>query len=106
MAAPVRSSGGFEPGDVLVSLTHGAVQWWRADGTYVTTFTTQSDGKAEGMGFDANGHLFVTQWYSEDLASGNRVTEFDATTARRGTFGAGYDCNPRSITFDADGHAF
>ena len=103
---PAASAAGFQPGDVLVSLKGGTIQWWRPDGTYVGTLQSVSTGHAEGMAFNAAGELFVTHWYTSDLSSGNTVARFDASSGLVGTFGGPYDCNPRSLTFDAAGHAF
>lgn len=99
------SASGFLPGDVLVSLKGGTIQWWRPDGTYVGALQSVSTGHAEGMAFSALGELFVTHWYSSDFASGNTVARFNQQAGLVGTFGGPYDCNPRSITFDADGSA-
>ena len=99
------SADGFLPGDVLVSLKGGTIQWWRPDGTYVGTLQSVSTGHAEGMAVNALGELFVTHWYASDFTSGNTVARFDAQSGLIGTYGGPYDCNPRSITFDAEGNA-
>jgi hypothetical protein len=107
---PLPSGAGpsFAPGDVLVSLRTGQVQWWSAGGTPKGVLVNMIPGKAEGMGFDAAGNLYVTH-YCADAAictSGNMVEKFTQGGVSAGAFGSGYDCNPYAIAFDRAGRVY
>ena len=94
--------GTFAAGDVFVSMQDGTVQWFHPDGTFNRLLPTGVPGsKAEGMGFDASGNLYVTHW-----SAGNTVEKFNTTGSLQGAFGSGYNCNPNSIVFDAAGNAY
>jgi uncharacterized repeat protein (TIGR01451 family) len=95
----------FQPGDILLSMKDGTLQWRRHDWTLVKTVTSGTDGQAKGMGFDASGNLFLTHYYGTGF-SGNDVVKFNPNGNLIGTFGTGYDCNPASIVFDNAGNAF
>jgi len=98
----------FAPGDVLVSLRSGQVQWWSASGTLNGILVNAIPGKAEGMGFDAAGNLYVTH-YCADLSicwTGNTVEKFTPGGVSLGAFGSGYDCNPYTVAFDRAGRAY
>jgi len=95
----------FLPGDILLSMKDGTVQWRRHDWTLLKTLTSGTDGQAKGMAFDASGNLFVTHYYGSGL-SGNGVAKFDGNGNLIAPFGGGYDCNPASIVFDKTGNAF
>jgi hypothetical protein len=95
-----------EPAELFVSLTTGAVMWWRSDGTLVRELENTIQGPAFGMAFDASSNLYVAHGYTADLAAGNAIEVFDPGGARLGTFGSGYDCNPHSIAFDAMARAY
>ncbi len=110
--APTSSTGAplstFASGDVFVSLRTGQVQWWHPDGTLNSVLVNAIPGKAEGMGFDAGGNLYVTH-YCADLSvclTGNTVERFAPTGVSAGSFGSGYNCNPEAIAFDAVGRAY
>src|SRR5438128_1778678 len=90
----------FTKGDVLVGVSNGQVQWRRADGTLVKTFTTAAGGATTGMAFDAAKNLYVTNF------SGQTVSKLDSTGTLLGTFGSGYNANPESILFDGSGNAY
>jgi len=95
----------FQPGDILISMRDGTVQWRRPDWTLVKTIPSVTDGQAKGMAFDASGKLFVTHFFGTDL-SGNDVEKFDRNGKLIGSFGSDYDCNPSSIVFDETGNAY
>ena len=99
--------GGFQSGDVFVSLQSGEVQWWRSDGTFVKTLKGVVPGKAEGMAFDAAMNLYVTHHCATPTCqSGNSVERFTPKGTSLGMFGRGYNCNPTSIAFDAGGTCY
>ncbi len=98
----------FAPGDVFVSLRTGQVQWRRPDGTLNGTLINAIPGKAEGMGFDAAGNLYVTH-YCADVSlclAGNMVERFSPNGVSAGSFGGGYNCNPYAIAVDAAGRVY
>ncbi len=98
----------FAPGDVFVSLRTGQVQWWHPDGTLNGTLINAIPGKAEGMGFDAAGNLYVTH-YCADVSlclAGNMVERFSPNGVSAGSFGGGYNCNPYAIAVDAAGRVY
>ena len=97
----------FRPGDVLVSLETGPVQWRLPDGTLNRILAGTVVGTGEGMGFDASGNLYVTRWCADPwCGTGNTVEEFNTMGQSLGTFGGGYDCGPHAIVFDAAGAAY
>src|SRR5438552_900638 len=44
----------FAPGDVLLSMANGTVQWYRNDWTLVKQIESVTNGQAKGMAFDAS----------------------------------------------------
>jgi streptogramin lyase len=98
----------FGRGDVLVSLRTGQVQWWHADGTLNGTLVNAIPGKAEGMGFDAAGNLYVTHYCADTTLclTGNMVERFNPGGVSMGAFGGGYNCNPYAIAFDPGGRVY
>src|SRR5688572_23547739 len=97
----------FQSGDVFVSLQSGEVQWWRSDGTMVKTLTGVVPGKAEGMAFDAAMNLYVTHHCADPgCRTGNAVERFTPAGVSMGAFGKPYNCNPTSISFDANGSGY
>ena len=97
--AGVDASLTFAPGDVLVSLETGPVQWWRA-GRLERVLAGIIPGTGEGLAFDATGKLYVTRWCTELCTDGN-VEMFDSRGVPLGPFGSGYDCSPHAIVFAA-----
>ena len=98
----------FSRGDVFVSLRTGEVQWRNPDGSLNMVLVNVIPGKAEGMGFDASGNLYVSH-YCADLSvcrTGNMVEVFGPNGVSRGSFGSHYDCNPESVGFDAACHVY
>lgn len=98
----------FAPGDLLVSLRTGEVQWRAADGSLVGILVNVVPGKAEGMGFDASGNLYVSHYCADAsaCAAGNSVEKFSPQGISLGGFGGGYDCNPYSVAFDWLGNVY
>lgn len=98
----------FAPGDVLLSLRTGEVQWRAADGSLVGVLVNVVPGKAEGMGFDASGNLYVSHYCADAsvCAAGNAVEKFNPQGISLGAFGSGYDCNPYAFAFDRLGNVY
>jgi hypothetical protein len=110
--APISQVAGlarsFAPGDVLVSLRTGEVQWRAGDGSLVGVLVNLVPGKAEGMGFDAAGNLYVSHYCADAsvCAAGNSVEKFSPQGISLGAFGSGYDCNPYAFAFDRLGNVY
>lgn len=99
----------FAPGDVIVSLESGPVQWWHPNGILERVLPSTVLGTGEGMAFDALGNLYVTRWCNMPTCDGDfadGVEMFNAMGVSQGRFGSGYDCGPHAITFDAPGNAY
>ncbi len=96
----------FQPGDILISLSDGTIQWRRSDWTLVKIITSVTDGEGKGLAFDALGNLYLTHYFGTGLSSGNDVEKFDRGGNLIGLFGSGYDCNPSTIIFDKTGDAY
>ncbi|HEY6362278.1 MAG TPA: hypothetical protein VIX63_14290 [Vicinamibacterales bacterium] len=97
----------FEPGDVIVSLEQGPVQWWLADGTPRGVLMQRVVGTGEGMAWDLAGNLYVTRWCIDPMCmTGNTVEKFNPMGVSLGTVGAGYDCGPHTLVFDKMGAAY
>ncbi len=110
----------FGTGDVFVAVSNGQVQWHNPDGSLVTTLNDGSGGFTTGMGFDAAGNLYVTDFSGGGAhtngatpngprVSGGKdvgaVSVFDNSGNLTGTFGSGFT-NPESILFDKAGDAY
>ena len=96
----------FSPGDLVISLETGPVQWRRADGTLLRVLVGTELGTGEGMAFDAAGNLYVTRWCIGPCIGGNTVEKFSSMGLPAGTLGADYDCSPHAILFDRTGAAY
>ncbi len=107
-AAGLSTPRSFAPGDVLVSLRTGEVQWWTGGGALVGVLVNTIPGKAEGMGFDAAGDLYVSHYCADASAclAGNTVERFSPQGISLGAFGSGYSCNPYSFAFDRVGDVY
>jgi outer membrane protein assembly factor BamB len=104
-----NGSGGatFAPGDLLVSIVDGPVQWRHTDGTLVKPLAGTIPGPGEGLRFDDRGDLFVAHWCADgSCATGNTVEHFDTHGVSQGAFGSGYNCNPHDLAFDASNRAY
>src|SRR2546428_2484434 len=98
----------FAPGDVLISLRTGEVQWRSRDGALVGVLVNAIPGKAEGVGFDAAGNLYVSH-YCADISvclTGDSVEKFSPPGGSLGAFGSGYNCNPYAFAFDRAGRGY
>lgn len=95
----------FQPGDLFVSMRTGQVQWWTPDGRLNAVLANAIQGKAEGMGFDAAGNLYVTHYCADAsfCLAGNTVERFSSSGVSLGAFGGGYSCNPYAVAFDSAG---
>lgn len=103
----VAQLGAFAPGDVFVSLRTGQVQWWGPNGILKAVLVNAIPGKAEGMGFDRAGNLYVSHYCLDPSChTGNSVERFDSSGMSRGAFGSGYNCNPYAFAFDAAGRSY
>ena len=97
----------FAPGDIVISLETGPVQWRRPDGTLNRTLVQSIAGTGEGLEFDPSGNLYVTRWCIDaSCSNGNTVEMYDDRGQPLGSFGAGYDCAPHAIAFDGTGTAY
>lgn len=97
----------FAPRDLFVSLRTGQVQWFSSDGTLNGTLANVIPGKAEGMGFDALGNLYVTHYCLDPTClAGNSVERFNTSGVSLGAFGSGYACNPYAIAVDRGGRVY
>lgn len=90
----------FNIGDVFAGVGNGKVQHYDFNGTLLETLDTLQGGFTTGMGFDAVGNLYVT-----NFEAGN-VRKFDNQGGLIGTFGSGYSGSPESIVFDKNGNAY
>src|SRR5690348_2119010 len=61
VAAP-DATATFSPGDILVSLSNGTVQWWSSNLTLKKVLDSANGGQAKGMAFGPDGSLYVTHW--------------------------------------------
>jgi uncharacterized repeat protein (TIGR01451 family) len=118
-ASSARAGGPvFEKGDVFVGVANGQVQWYKPDGTLVSTLDNGVGGFTTGMAFDAAGHLYVTNFNAGTEAgtpfkpqppqgAAGSVSEFDTDGTNLGLFGDGTGINtPESILFDQSGDAY
>jgi hypothetical protein len=98
----------YAPGDLLISLETGPVQWRGPDGTLKRVLGGIVSGTGEGMTFDAAGNLYVTRWCNDPTctATGNTVEKFDVHGRPLGAWGSGYNCSPHTMVFDAAGAAY
>jgi outer membrane protein assembly factor BamB len=91
----------FEPGDVIVSLEPGPVQWYTPEGMLRQVLVSTVLGTGEGMDFDPSGNLYVTRWCADPPCSntGNTVEMFSVLGVSMGAVGTGYNCSPHAIVF-------
>ncbi len=97
---PRAASTNIEPGDVLVGLDDGHVEWHGPDGALVGTLDTGAGAETGGMAFDSAGNLYVANSGSIGVA------KFGQDGKLVGAFGSGYDDHPRSIVFDQAANAY
>jgi hypothetical protein len=97
----------YMPGDVLVSLETGPVQWRTAAGVLRGTLTQTVAGTGEGMAFDFDGNLYVTRWCDNATCSnGNTVEKYNNFGQPLGSVGPSFNCQPHTILFAAPGTAY
>ena len=96
------------PGDLFVTLRTGQVQQFAPDGRLKAVLANRIQGKAEGLGLDAAGNLYVTHYCADAsfCLAGNAVEMFAPNGMSRGAFGSGYGCNPYSVAFDRGGRVY
>ncbi len=95
--------GGFQRGDVFVSLTDGLIQRYSpSSGALLQTLNTGTGTGSfiTGGAFDRSANFYATAFSSRS------IVRFDANGVRLGEFGSGFNGRPESIIFDADGNAF
>jgi Big-like domain-containing protein len=95
-------------GDVFVAIVNpGRVQWHRPDGTLRGVLSSAHDGQISSLAFDAARNLYVPHWWGSALGvPGNTVTRLDPNLNQLGSFGSGYNSDPSSVTFDANGYVY
>jgi len=98
----------FSPGDVIVSLETGPVQWWSPDGTLNRVLLGPIPGTGEGMAFDAAGNLYVARWCVNPFCGtiGDTLEKFNTLGLSLGPAGSGYNCAPHAVVFDRLGNAY
>jgi hypothetical protein len=109
LATPVETAHvSFEPGDVLVSLEPGPVQWYTPAGVLRQVLVSTVAGTGEGMDFDPSGNLYVTRWCLDPgcANTGNTVEMFSVLGMSMGPVGTGFDCSPHAIVFRQDWTAY
>ena len=95
--------GGFQRGDVFVSLTDGLIQRYSpTTGALLQTLDTGTGlgSFITGGAFDRNANFYATAF------SSRTVIRFDSNGNRLGEFGSGYNGRPESVIFDSDGNAY
>src|SRR5688500_7600006 len=99
----------FSPGDILVSLEPGPVQWYSAGGLIRRVLAQTSPGTGEGMALDRNRNLYVTRWcidpFCQQGDSGS-VEKYDNLGSSQGKTGPVFNCSPHTIVFDAAGATY
>ena len=90
----------FARGDVFASVGGGHVNRYDGAGHFIETLDTGVGGFTTGCGFDADTHLYVTNF------GAGSVSEFDDDGKLIGVFGSGYSGSPESILFDGKGDAY
>ncbi|HXY16172.1 MAG TPA: Ig-like domain-containing protein [Terriglobales bacterium] len=84
----------------FVGVSNGQIEQFSSTGTLLKTLNTGLGGSVTGMGFDALGALYVTDFTADT------VSRFDGSGKLIGNFGSGYNCKPESIVFDNAGNAY
>ena len=99
----------FSPGDILVSLEPGPVQWYSAGGLIRRVLAQTSPGTGEGMALDRNRNLYVTRWCIDPFCQQGdtgSVEKYDNLGSSQGKTGPVFNCSPHTIVFDAAGAAY
>jgi Big-like domain-containing protein len=100
------STNAFAPGDVFVALLGGTIEWHNADGSFRQNLPAYGNGQISSLAFDPAGYLYAPNWYGTIMPPGNTVARFDPSGNLLGSFGTGYNANPGSVTFDAQGNVY
>jgi hypothetical protein len=100
------STNAFGPGDVFVALLGGTIEWHNADGSFRQNLPAYGNGQISSLAFDAAGYLYAPNWYGTIMPPGNTVARFDPSGNLLGSFGTGYNDDPGSVTFDAQGNVY
>ncbi len=99
----------YAPGDLLVALEPGPVQWRSATGVLRTTLAQTVPGTGEGMAFDASGNLYVTRWcvdpHCQNGDTGG-VEKYNNAGQSLGRVGPLWNCAPHTILFADPGTAY
>ncbi|HEY3855867.1 MAG TPA: hypothetical protein VGO67_15870 [Verrucomicrobiae bacterium] len=92
----------FAPGDLLIGLFDGLVQWRHADGTLVAVLNPGFgwDIPVGGIAFDKNNNFYVTG------QSNSIVVRYNPSGQSLGVFASNVDGYSADIAFDAKGNAF
>ena len=99
----------YAPGDVLVSLEPGPVQWYSQDGVFRGTLAQTVNGTGEGMAFDASGNLYVTRWCVDPFCGQGDtggVEKYNNFGQPLGKVGPEFNCSPHTILFAAPGTVY
>lgn len=99
----------YAPGDLLVSLEPGPVQWRTSTGVLRSTLAQTVPGTGEGMAFDASGNLYVTRWCVDPFCGQGDtggVEKFNTFGQSLGKVGPAFNCAPHTIVFAAPGTAY
>ena len=99
----------FSPGDILVSLEPGPVQWYSLGGLVRRVLAQTSPGTGEGIALDANRNLHVTRWCVDPFcATGDTgsVEKYNNFGQPLGKSGPMFSCSPHTILFDALGATY
>jgi outer membrane protein assembly factor BamB len=99
----------FGPGDVLVSLEPGPVQWYSLNGALRRVLAQTVPGTGEGMAFDASGNLYVTRWCIDPVCGTGdtgSVEKYNNLGLPLGEVGPVFNCSPHTILFAAPSTAY
>jgi hypothetical protein len=99
----------YAPGDLLVSLEPGPVQWRTSTGLLRSTLAQTVIGTGEGMALDASGNLYVTRWCIDPFCgTGDTggVEKYNTFGQSLGRVGPAFNCSPHTILFAAPGTAY
>lgn len=96
-----RAVAAFSRGDVFAAVGQGKVKRFSPTGTLLQTLDSGSGSNENtGMGFDAAGNLYSTQFQASS------VYKFDINGNLVGAFGSGYDSHPESVVVDSAQNVF
>jgi PEP-CTERM motif len=99
-AGTARAGSSYAVGDVFLGVSNGTVNEYTPTGTLVQTMSTGLGGYTTGMGFDASGNLYVTDFSYGDITQFN-----NSGTVTNATFISGQS-SPESLAFDNAGNIY